>query len=243
MKIRIISSLAFMIVSSVATAQGTWDGIYLKSGIGMSFGIDSNGTIGDLSGPPDDQMDFDFGKSTTYQLGLGYLVNNWFTSELSLQHSSGFDLEGPYTNDGVHEDGVNGNVNLKTTSIMLTGQVDMASILGKDWKARPYVGLGVGYAKNKIGTTTLSASYEADYIDGESIDGNTENNFAWKATLGTTYPINNKFVFDASYSYADYGQAKSSSSCHGGGELYTLNSPLTFDVKSHDVLFAVRYLF
>jgi len=232
--ISVLALLAFMIMSSTAIAQGAWNDLYIKAGVGVASGIDNDGTIGDLADPPD-QVDFDFGESTAYQLGAGYLVNDWFTAELSLQQNSGFDLEGPYTDDGTPAAGVNGKVDLETTSIMLVGQVDMASVLKKSWKTRPYVGLGIGYAKNKVGKFTFSPPVD------ENIAGNTESGFAWKATFGAIYPINEQFTFDASYSYADYGEAKSSRSANDG--TVTLNSPLTFDVKAHELLLSVRYLF
>lgn len=232
MKDIFISVLAFMIMSSTAIAQDAWDGFYIKAGVGVASGIDNDGTIGDLVDPPD-QIDFDFGESTAYQFGVGYLVNDWFTAELSLQHNSGFDLEGPYIDDGRPSTGVNGKVDLETTSIMLAGQVDMAAILKKGWKTRPYVGLGIGYARNKIGAFTLS------FAQGRYIAGNTESGLAWKTTFGVIYPINDQTMIDASYSYADYGEAKSTRSTN----TVTLNSPLTFDVKAHEFLLSVRYLF
>ncbi|OOE88605.1 outer membrane protein [Salinivibrio sharmensis] len=235
MKNILISVLAFMIMSSTAIAQGARNDLYIKVGVGVASGIDNDGTIGDLADPPD-QVDFDFGESTAYQLGVGYLVNDWFTSELSLQHNSGFDLEGPYTDNGTPDAGTNGKVDLETTSIMLVGQVDMASVLKKSWKTRPYVGLGIGYAKNKVGKFTFSPP-----IEQSNIAVNTESDFAWKAMFGAIYPINEQFIFDASYSYVDYGEAKSSRSANDG--TLTLNSPLTFDVKAHELLLSVRYLF
>jgi opacity protein-like surface antigen len=226
----------------LAMAQDHEKGFYLKAGVGLVYGQDEDGTIGDGIDPPD-KVKFDFGNSVSYQVGIGYKVNNYITMELSLQYNSEFDLEGPYINDGEPSD-FRGKVDLETTSVMISGLLDMATILknefrridiNKDWKLRPYIGFGLGYARNKLGQFTFSPDL------GENIDGNTEGNFAWKATVGATYPIYKHFAFDASYSYADYGEAKSSRSANDG--TYTLNSPLTFDVKAQEFFLSVRYLF
>jgi opacity protein-like surface antigen len=235
MKNIFILVLTFIIMSSAAIAQEAGSKLYIKAGVGVASGINNVGTIGDLINPPD-QVDFDFGESTAYQLGMGYLVNDWFTAELSLQRNSVFNLEGPYIDDGIPA-GINGKVDLETTSIMLAAQADIASILKKEWKIRPYVGLGVGYAKNKVGKFTISPS------EVSNIAGNTKSGFAWKTSFGATYPINKQFIFDVSYSYVDYGEVKSSRFASDEDGIITLNSPLTFDVKTNELLFSIRYLF
>ncbi len=223
---------------SLSMAQVDWDDVYLKLGVGLAYGDSADATIGDLENPPTDEVEFDSESSASYQFGLGYKIDNLITLELALQHASDFELEGPFFDNGILQSGTNGLVDLQTTSVMLTGLLDMATVLDIDWKVRPYIGLGMGFARNKLDTFTWSTS-AVGYIEG-----NTENNFAWKTTLGATYPITEHFVLDASYSYADYGDAESSlTATDVNGVAVTLNSPLTFDVNTQEVLLAVRYLF
>ncbi len=227
----------------LSTAQADWEDVYLKLGVGLANVEAEDATIVHIIGPhevlPYDEVEFDSESSASYQLGMGYKLDSYITLELALQHTSGFDLEGPYLNNGVPlADRNNGVVDLETTAVMVSGLLDMATILDIDWQLRPYIGLGLGYAKNKLGRFTF------DPPELQNIEGNTENNFAWKATLGATYPITEHFVLDAAYSYADYGDAESSrSATNFNGDPITIDLPLTYDVNTQEFFLSVRYLF
>ena len=239
MKKVFVSIVISIVISSVAFAQDVQDDFYVKIGIGNNTGIDDKAFYKINSAATSTNFfDFDFGESTAYQIGVGYIVNDWFSAEFSLHHNSGFDLEGPRIFNG-HSTLYAGQVNLTTTSAILSGQIDMASILKKEWKIRPYLGLGVGYAKNKL--RELSFHYKDSGQDtGLHMYSNVENDFTWKAILGVTYPLNEHFIFDVSYMYADYGEAKSGSSLNNG---LTIAEPASFDVRAHEFLLSVKYFF
>ena len=229
------TSLVFIIMVNTAIAQEQRDRLYIKTGIGVASGIDNNGAFNEINDQKE-EFNFVFDESAAFQLGVGYLINDWFTTELYLHHNSDFTLEGPFVFNGVTT-GLIGKTDLETTSVMLTGQIDMASILKKSWKTRPYVGLGVGYTENKVGKIEFRG-YPNIYINK-----NTSSSFAWKATFGAIYPINEQLIFDASYSYSDYGKAKSSKYATDGFDVVKLESPLTFDVKTHEFMISLNYIF
>lgn len=223
----------------LALAQFDGEDVYIKLGIGMAEVEADDATIGDLQDPPYDKIEFDSESSASYQFGLGYKIDNLFTLELALQYNAAVDLEGPYINNGSPlVDGSDGTVDLQTSAVMVSGQLDMVTLFDGDWKLRPYIGFGIGYAKNKLGKSTL------DPQDQFYIEGNSENNFAWKVGLGATYPLSEHFALDLAYSYADYGEAESGlRASERDGDLVTLNSPLTLDVKTQEIFLSVRYLF
>ncbi|MGM0516891.1 MAG: outer membrane protein [Pseudomonadota bacterium] len=206
--------------------------IYLKGGIGWAYSDDDVATIGDLVDPPD-RVAFDSDGSIAYQLGIGYRLTDWLDTELSLGHIAGFDLSGPYEDDG-SASGETGRTELDTTSIMILGLVDVAAVLDTSWPVEPYVGLGLGYARHDMDRFTITN-------DSARIDGHTSGGFAWKAVLGATYPLGERLSLDASYAYADYGEAESSRSAYERGGSLQLNSPLTVDVRAHELSLSLRY--
>ncbi|WP_322521257.1 outer membrane beta-barrel protein [Guyparkeria halophila] len=206
--------------------------IYLKGGIGWAHNEEESATIGDLAGPPD-RVEVESDDSLAYQLGVGYRLTKWLDAELSLSHIDGYELSGPYENDG-SPTGEVGRTEVDTTSIMVLGLVDLAAVLDSSWPLKPYVGVGAGYARHDLGRFTITNF-------SSRIDSHTSSGFAWKAVLGATYPVGENVSLDASYAYADYGEAESSLDAYEGGGNLQLNSPLTIDIHSHELSLSLRY--
>lgn len=206
--------------------------VYLKGGIGWIHSEKEVAAIGDLGDPPD-RVTFDTDGAFAYQLGIGYRVTDWLDMELSLNRIGVFELSGAYEDDG-SPSGEVGQTELDTTSIMILGLVDLPTVLDASWPIDPYVGVGAGYVRHDMGRFTVTN-------DSARIDSNTSGGFAWKALLGATYPISERLALDASYAYADYGEAKSSRSAYERGGSLQLNSPLTVDIRTHELALSLRY--
>lgn len=218
--------------TAAALAEETSNDIYLKGGIGWAHSENDVATLGDLVDPPD-RVAFDSDGSIAYQLGIGYRLTDWLDAELSLGQIGGFELSGPYEDDG-SPSGETGRVDVNTTSIMVLGLVDVATVLDTSWPVQPYVGLGVGYARHDLGRFTITN-------ESSRIDGHTSDGFAWKAILGATYPLGDRLSLDAAYAYADYGEAESGRRAYELGSYLQLNSPLTVDIRSHELSLSLRY--
>ncbi|WP_410474287.1 outer membrane protein [Guyparkeria sp. TX1] len=206
--------------------------VYLKGGIGWAHSQDEVATIGDLAGPPD-EVAFESDDSLAYQVGIGYRLTDWLDAEISLNHIGGFNLSGPYQDDG-SPSGEMGRTEVDTTSIMVVGLVDLAAVLDSSWPLKTYIGLGAGYARHDMGRFTVTN-------DSARIDSHTAREFAWKATLGAVYPLGERMSLDASYAYADYGEAKSSRNAHERGDDLQLTSPLSVAIRSHELSLSLRY--
>ena len=227
-----LTTLMGTALTSTALAETSGSDIYLKGGIGWAHSQDEVATIGDLADPPD-RVAFDSDGSIAYQLGIGYRLTDWLDAELSLGHIGGFDLSGPYENDG-NPSGETGRTEVDTTSIMFLGLVDVAAVLDTSWPVEPYVGVGLGYARHDMDGFTVT-------IDDAAIEGHASGGFAWKAILGATYPLSEHLSLDAAYVYADYGEAESSRRAYELGDHLQLNSPLTVDIRSHELSLSLRY--
>jgi hypothetical protein len=91
----------------------------------MAYNDSTDANIGDLENPPYDEVQFDSESSAAYQFGIGYKIDSMFTIELSLQHNAGFELEGPYYDNGILLADTKTTVDLQTTAVMMNGQLDI----------------------------------------------------------------------------------------------------------------------
>jgi opacity protein-like surface antigen len=109
--------------------------------------------------------------------------------------------------------------------------------LGTWWCFTPYVGAGVGWAKNTVDDfTDLNVSNLAvSYANGKS-----ESGFAWAIHAGVAYEVTSNLTLDFGYRYTDLGEART-------GTIYGFDGSGPFteveykDLVSHDLMLSVRY--
>lgn len=230
------SLLACTMLSNVAVANNIDVGkTYVKVGVGTVFYDDNDGKLEDSGNTWG--YDFDFKKTEAYNIGVGYKINKYLTTELTYQKNNNMKFSGNEQLDGVYVDDKR-ETNLKTSSIMINALFDIETIFKKDWKINPYIGLGIGYAKHKM--DNLASVYNESYFIGDE-----STSLSYKAILGATYPINKKFFIDTSYSYVDYGTAKITNkfvipSLNISADIGT---PMEVDVKSQELFLSLRYVF
>ncbi|MBA8666589.1 porin family protein [Holosporaceae bacterium 'Namur'] len=70
---------------------------------------------------------------------------------------------------------------------------------------RPYVGLGIGFSRNKLSSESVSLNYSTNFLKSSK---KFSNSFAWNASLGMIVDINEHLFLDFSYKYMDLGRAK-----------------------------------
>lgn len=121
----------------------------------------------------------------------------------------------------------------------------------------PFVGAGIGFARNTVsGLTTASSStintYSAsapyaltgtlkDHTSGYSAD-RTRYNFAWSLTAGFAYAISDRLTLEMAYRYMDLGKNAASSvidcTCDSQGQPLKITR-----LSSHDVKLGMRWQF
>lgn len=212
--------------------------IYIRGDAGVALGRDDTGVIGDLISP-DDTVDFDFGKSPSFGLGVGFYVNDYIRTDVTAQYMTRFDLTGLYTNDGLFLPNSTPSVVLDSATIMLSGYLEVRPLLGEIGPFNPYIGGGIGISRNKLGTFSVSDPT----VGTSTISGDTDIDLAWKITAGTGIKLTGSVMLDLSYSYLDLGGASSSRSAVDDGVSGQLREPLRFDVRMHTLMLGVRYFF
>ncbi len=93
----------------------------------------------------------------------------------------------------------------------------------------PYVGVGLGYARNK----TETKGYVPSLALSDS-GSKTKTNFAWSLGAGSSYTITDNLSFDAGYRYVDLGKAM--------WEVSDVKLA-SDDIDAHEIRVGLRYTF
>jgi opacity protein-like surface antigen len=171
------------------------------------------------------------GNSGIYSIGLGWRFNPNVRIDLSGAYRGGYSLADRDQFPSYF------NADVKSTSVMLAGYYD----LPYRW-VQPYVGAGVGWARNKIGAITNSGGALAP-ISTER-PGGTWSGMAWSVMLGVGIPLWSRLTLDIGYRYTDLGKIESRpgdvtcspTPCPG-----VTYSGLTGRLRAHEVTGGLRF--
>jgi opacity protein-like surface antigen len=131
------------------------------------------------------------------------------------------DLTVGYRSTTKLRDGFNSlSAKLTSYNAMINGYFD----LGDFGAITPYVGAGIGVARNRVHSIDLPA--------GQSAGTNTS--LAWALHAGASFQLSDNVSLDASYRYIDLGKTKSSSAV----------DPVAVEkIRAHDVRIGLRINF
>ncbi len=254
------------------------DNWYVRADAGISFMQDQNtdfNVSGTYPSPDPNNPDFNFTYHYHYntefedaivgQLGIGYIFNDWFRSDLTVAQDFERDLTGTCQNfNGTHDNniGKNGtcvadttdevihqvgdlNSSLMSSRLMLNGYLDFADLWTDEDEIaifRPYVGFGIGVARNELDDATIHKVFRDEGPNVSVINGNTEYDFAWQAIGGVAFLLDDDLILDFAYTYADLGDAEFENTVHTLGHNYQING-LSYDVDVQEVTVGLRFLF
>ena len=239
-------------------AQAEFGGWYLRGdiGIGMNRNLKLNVAPdplkGTLSGLPVTDYQFfneDLGSSGIIGIGVGYQYNSWLRFDVTGEYRGGGKLSAV---DQVSANGSFNNTNafvgqlgatpaqaalrnfysghVSSWVAMFNGYVDLGSWYG----LTPYVGAGVGFARNTVsGLTDTGFNYNTvNYIATTDPFGNavaassqsngfptggywspgSKTNFAWALMAGVGYNVTQNLKLEFGYRYLNLGTVKSGQS-------------------------------
>lgn len=164
----------------------------------------------------------------TFNLGVGAGLNawGWLRSELMINHRRELDV------NGVSPGGVALDANISNWNVMLNGYLNVPiRFLG----LQPYVGAGVGWARNIVDTVTYNTPGGPLRAPGGSDDY-----LAWSLMAGVGFSFTPGMVLDIGYRYADLGRYRSDAAVTPAG---TITSGIQGDVEVHEALIALRFSF
>ncbi len=234
------SAAAAILLASPVMARAQ---VYLRADLGASWARSAG--IRDRSDGPacvicsGSTLD-DLGRSAALGLGAGYRINDLLRGDVTVTYRGGYRL------DAADSQGTAYRADIRSWSVMANGYVDLpVDIAG----IRPFVGGGIGWARNRTGGIGQSWPAGALYPAGsESDPAGSRNSFAWQATAGLALPITAGLVAELAYRYADLGRigtdAGNSTVGYAGGFGYVVpTGGVEGRLKANEVTVSLRYSF
>jgi opacity protein-like surface antigen len=234
-------------VQVIEAPIGRW---YLRGDIGVgvqSFSeFDHSQTNPAFGWPPSwTIVQQDIQDTSIFGFGVGYEMNNWLRFDVTGEYrtKAAFKVTGSYTDSsscaGFTCFDVNSG-NFSSAVFLANAYVD----LGTWWCLTPFIGVGIGGARNTIsgiqdnGIIGSNGSVGFGYSNGD----NSAWNLAWDVQAGLTYNVNNNLKIDLSWRYLNLGSPMSAvvncqntSPCPGA--FYTFK-----DMTSQDFRIGFRWM-
>jgi opacity protein-like surface antigen len=214
-----IAAVAACSLASMA-AQAAPEYIYAR--------IDTGGSLSTNAGK---DVAVDIGSSPIVGVGVGAKFLPFLRTDLTLSYRPGYSFAAPPT--AIEPPGTTGRGDVKALAAMLNAYYDFPSFAG----FTPYVGGGIGVARDQVGTTTLSANSNGATV--ATLGGATTTQFAWQASAGVSYSIIPAVALDIGYRYFDAGEGRSGNTVTIGG--VTAAFPVQRgDIHAHEIQVGIR---
>jgi len=246
-------------------AQADFGGWYLRGDVGVGVQTGSRNVVispDPLIGAPADAFNSFYNPtisaSSLFDVGVGYQINNWLRADVTAEYRGGSHFQvleqvGVPSTSSQFADFYRGN--LSSIVGLVNGYVDIGTWYG----VTPYVGAGVGVARNTLsGLTDTGFAYPGGgaggFPTGGFLDDGSKTNFAWAAMAGLGFNVTQNLKLDLGYRYLNLGKFTSGTShcfngtgqgggfsvANCGGSGYTLAS--TSNISSSDFRLGLRWM-
>jgi opacity protein-like surface antigen len=131
---------------------------------------------------------------------------------------------------------------IETHALFINGFYDFQPFSISNTPITPYLGGGVGFSRNKMGT---NLDHTDGLYDGTTTDSNTNNQFAYKLSAGTLFSLTEQLSLDVNYQYVNLGAFESGTDKYEFG-VYSnsLLRPLNGgDIKTQELMVGLQYKF
>ncbi len=225
---------------------GRW---YLRGDVGVGVqtfsSFDHSQTNSAFVWPPSWQIvQKDIQDTAIFGFGIGYEWNSWFRFDVTGEYrtKAGFKATGSYTDfcGGATCFDINTG-NFSSAVFLANGYVD----LGTWWCITPFIGAGIGGARNMISGVQDQGIIGSNGTVGfgYTFSDSTQWNLAWDVQAGLTYNVNDNLKIDLSWRFLDLGSPQTAvvhcqNTAVCPGAFYTLH-----EITSQDFRIGLRWLF
>jgi len=131
---------------------------------------------------------------------------------------------------------------MQTEALFINGFYDFQPFSLRNTAITPYLGGGVGISRNKMGTSVQKVN---GIPDGNTIDGDTIHQFAYKLSAGTLVSITEQLSLDVNYQYVNLRAFKGSTEVYENGAFAGniqrgINGG---DIKTQELMVGLQYKF
>ncbi len=219
----VLLGIAMLTVAGVAQAQ-----LYGRVDTGYSWSRNVNITINE----PGTRTINDVGNSWLIGAGVGYRLNENQRLDVTLGYRGNYNID-------LTEGGEAAKADVKSWNLMFNGYLDMSI---PSSSVKPYIGVGIGYANNKVGDMTLTSPVEGT----ATVPGGTKHDFAWCLMAGVSVPLQGKTTVEIGYRYIDLGKVEmpsaSITTIPGPGRVDTLEfAGASGRLKAHELTIGIRF--
>ena len=205
---KLIILFTFILCSSLVSADIGDNFFSIKLGssdsntTGISTFTDQDGTVGETT-------DNDLGSSDIIGIGVGKYFSESFRGEIGISKRVDF----KYSTALIKADGVaydspqKYTADVESLAVFLNGYFDSQPISVSKTSLTPYLGIGIGMSRNKMGSVDLIQTSDGAVFGKAS--SNTETEFAFKFALGALIELSDSVSMDINYQYVDLGDIKS----------------------------------
>jgi opacity protein-like surface antigen len=211
-------------------------GWYLRGDIGyVAYTPPVDVAYGILTDPRTRMKDEKLEASWSLGLGAGYRLNSWFRVDGTVDYRVGTDFSGLTSGTGYVHGYSEDKATFTSTTFLLNAYVD----LGTWSRITPYVGAGVGYARNELDgyTTQVVCITTACGIPGPQgvrpMNGGVTGSLAWALMAGVGIDVGGGAVLDLGYRYVNLGQVRTTLRDGIGTKLE--------DLQAHEVRAGLRW--
>ena len=218
------------------------DGYYITPKGGISKTMDTGITTFNNGGTVLDLYDDDLGTGSAFGFSAGKYLSDNFRLELELIKRTGYEYDADYNGGGEEEARMSLAADLDSTSIFVNGFYDFQPFSISNTAITPYLGGGIGISRNKIGETT---EYAAGVGTGNTIEGDTVNQFAYKLSAGTLVSLTEQLSLDVNYQYVNLGAFKGGVRVETNGVFNQnlVNGVNGGDIKTQELMVGLQYTF
>lgn len=187
----------------------------------------------------------DFGGSASFETGLGVRVSPFIRIEGVFAFRPGFVFEGNANFPGVGEDQpVTGFVT--QASLMGYAFVDLPELVHPGSGIRPFVGVGLGVARNHIDPMLLEFPENKNQPAYTLTPAGTHYGLSWALTAGVGVPLSDRVTLDIAYRLTDHGVVETDEGLIYIRRGVNVNNVLSIEetvarLRSHALMFSLRF--
>ena len=180
----------------------------------------------------------DLGTGSAFGFSVGKYLTDSFRLELEAIKRTGYE----YDARDIVTPRFTEKAKMQTEALFINGFYDFQPFSIRNTAITPYLGGGVGISRNKMGT---AVEYYNGIPSGDTADGKTINQFAYKLSAGTLVSLTEQLSLDVNYQYVNLGAFKGGTevSLRGvfAGNLQRGNNG--GEIESQEIMFGLQYKF
>jgi len=223
---------ALLLTLSTMAIAVDLDDFYITAKGGVSKTLDT-GTMNYDNGDVFTLSDDDLGTGSAFGISAGKYITDNFRLELEVIKRTGYEMDTTDSDNNLME------ANITSKSIFINGFYDFQPFSLGNTPITPYLGGGVGISKNKMGATHENRP-------GNTVDGKTISQFAYKVAAGTLVDLTENVSLDINYQYVNLGNLKSGVGVYNQNGIFQANLPAGInggEIKTQELMVGLQYTF